>query len=275
MSRSWTSAGLALGRDTLGLACLGARGKVEALEERPLGVPLFCGAPTPHARQALAEGLAALGAKLARRYLPLHVSVPDAAVRWATFELDEMPRSAATRLELARFRFARQGVNGASAYACQALERDAGKALLFGTAMDGAWRDCIAGALAQARLAAWTLNANACRQWNRFHDRLVQSAGALLAVAPDAWSLWLWDERGRPRHARGRWREPGDHAALALEAERSILAYVQGAPARSVARVYVAEAGEAGPVADALDARLSVPCTRLPMDLAVAAALER
>jgi hypothetical protein len=50
---------------------------------------------------------------------------------------------------------------------------------------------------------------------------------------------------------------------------------VQGAPARSVARVYVAEAGEAGPVADALDARLSVPCTRLPMDLAVAAALER
>jgi hypothetical protein len=94
-------------------------------------------------------------------------------------------------------------------------------------------------------------------------------------VAPDAWSLWLWDERGRPRHARGRWREPGDQAAIALEAERSILAYVQSAPAHRVARVYVAAASEAAAVADALDARLSVPCTRLPMDLAVAAALER
>lgn len=291
MSHSWIErafspaacAGLAIGRDCVGFARLGAGGKVEALEERPLSARLFSASPAPESRQALAEALRPLGAAIGRRYLPLHVSVPDAAVRWATFELDEMPKSAATRLELARFRFARQGANGASAYACQPLERDGQKHLLLGMAMDGAWRRCITEAFAEAGLDPWTLNANACRQFNRFHDRLVESAGALLAAAPDAWSLWLWDERGRPRHARARWREAGqDHADIALEAERSILAYVHGAPGRSVERVFVAAGAETGAIADALDARLREPCTRLPAEeaapsaaLAIAAALER
>lgn len=291
MSRSWierafrpaAGAGLAIGRDYVGFARVGAGGKVEALEERPLAARLFCGSPTPEAQHLLAQALRPFASAIGRRYLPLHVSLPDAAIRWATFELDELPKGPATQLELARFRFARQGANGASAYACQPLERDAQKHLLFGMAMDGAWRRCVIEALGAAGLAAWTLNANACRQFNRFHDRLVESAGALLAAAPDAWSLWLWDERGRPRHARARWREgSADHTEMALEAERSILAYVHGGPGRSVARVFVAAAAQTGAIADALDARLRAPCTRLPAEdavpsaaLAVAAALER
>lgn len=277
MSPSWTSAGLALGRETVGFAVF--QGNACSLEEEPLKARLFTGAPSAEARRALVEVLKKVGRHIGRRYLPLHVSVPDALVRWAVFELDEMPKSAAARLELARFRFARQGVNGASAYACQPLERGAGKHLLLGMAMDGAWRGCVAEALEAAGLRAWSLNANACRLFNRFEDRLRGQGGALLAAAPDAWSLWLCDERGRPRHARGRWRAgAGDHAEIALEAERAILAYAEGAPGRSVARVLVAAGDETAALAAALDARLREPCARLPREnsvAAVAAALER
>ena len=270
MSRSWTSAGLAIGRDYVGFAGLARGGRLEALEERPVGARLFAGAPSADAQRALAEALQPFAHNVARRYLPLHVSLPDAAVRWATFELDEMPRGAAARLELARFRFSRQGVNGASVYACQALPRDGDKHLLLGMAMDGAWQGCIAAALAESGLAAWSLNANASRQFNRFHDRLAAGSGALVCAAADAWSLLLWDEGARVRHARGRWREGGgDHAAIALEVERAILAYVHGS-GRSIARVFVA--GDAGGLADAVDARLQVSCTRLETEAATPSA---
>ena len=223
MSRSWTSAGLAVGRDYLAFAGIARGGKLEALEERRLAARLFAGAPPPDAQRVLVEALQPFARIVARRYLPLHVSVPDAAVRWATFELDEMPRSAAARLELARFRFSRQGVNGASVYACQALPPEGGKHLLLGMAMDGAWLGCLTAAQTSA--------------------------------PPDAWSLMIWDDGARVRHARGRWREgAADHAAIALEVERALLAYVHGS-GRGVARVFVAADAA---VADASDARTNL-----------------
>ena len=265
MSRSWTSAGLAVGRDYVAFAGIARGGKVEALEERRLAARLFAGAPPSDVQRVLIDALQPFARTVARRYLPLHVSVPDAAVRWATFELDEMPRSAAARLELARFRFSRQGVNGAAVYACQALPPDGGKPLLLGMAMDGAWLACITTALAAAGLRAWSLNANASRQFNRFHDRLAGSGGALVCAAPDAWSLMLWDDGVRLRHARGRWREGGgDHDAIALELERAMLAYVHGS-GRSIERVFVAADAV---LADAIDARTGLACVRLPVEAA-------
>ena len=110
----------------------------------------------------------------------------------------------------------------------------------------------------------WSVSANACRQFNRFHDRLTQASGALVVLAPDAWSLWLWDARGRPRYARSRWRAANEsHAEIALEIERLIVAYVQADPARSIARVHVLAGGEAGAMSAALDARLREPCVPL------------
>lgn len=277
MSRSLTSAGLALERDRVELACLGARGQVELLEAQPLAARLFCGSPTAQAQAHLAEALRSLAGALARRFVPLHVSVPDAAVRYATFELDQIPKTRAARLELLRFRFARQGMEPEAVCAEQALGREAGKPLLFGMAMEAAWQRLVTLALAQAGLRAWSLSANVCRQFNRFHERLTQASGALVALAPDAWSLWLWDERGRPRYARARWRLGGeDRAEIAQEVERSILAYVHGASGRAIEGVFVAADAEAGGLGEALDARLRAPCVRLEAQAgAVAAAFER
>ncbi len=257
------SAGIAIGRDYLGYAYLES-GRVRTLGEARLEAPLFSAAPTPQAGPALDRALRECGGRLTRRYLPVHVSIPDAMLRWATFELDELPKSRAAQLDLVRFRFARQGMNGAHVYACQVLAREGGKHLLLGMAADGAWLRLLSDALTQAGIVAWSLNANVCRQFNRFHDRMAQASGALVALAPDAWSLWLWDKHGRPRYARSRWRTAADdHAEIALDVERAILAYVHGASGRTVARVFAAAGEETGTLGGALDARLREPCTRL------------
>jgi hypothetical protein len=305
VSRSWIErarralepsarAGLALGRDYAGFARLGAADggwRVVALDEARLETPLFTGAPTREAGAALAKALGALAGTARGRYLPLHVSVPDALVRWATFELDELPNGSAARLDLVRFRFGRQGTNGSHAYACQPLERDGATHLLFGMALDEAWRALVTAALEETGIVPWSLSGNACRQFNRFHDTLAQSSGALVALAPDAWSLWMWDDAGRPRYGRGRWRDAAaDHGHIALEVERAILAYVHGRRGCSVARVFLVGGAETEAMAAALDARLREPCVRLPADdggvtgadprtasaaVALAAALER
>jgi len=126
------------------------------------------------------------------------------------------------------------------------------------------WQKLVGEALSRARIVPWSVSANACRQFNRFHDRLTQSTGALIVLAADAWSLWLWDARGRPRFARSRWRSPREsHADIALEIERLIVAYVHGDASRGVERVHVLAGEEAVAMAAALDARLRDPCIPL------------
>jgi hypothetical protein len=261
------SAGLVIGRDYVGFAHLAAAGggwRVQTLTEVKFEPPLFPGAPSPQAAAALTQALQTLAGSLRRRYLPVHVSLPDAVVRWSTFELDQMPKTRAAQLDLVRFRFGRQGINGTHVFTCQPLQRDGDKYLLFGMAVDGAWLRCVNDALVRAGIVAWSLSANVCRQFNCFHDRVTQESGALVALAPDAWSLWLWDSQGRPRYARARWRTgPDDHADIALEVERSILAYVHGHPELTVACVFTVAGEEAGVMAGALDARLREPCARL------------
>jgi len=275
VSRSWTeraglspaaTAGLAIGRDYVGLAYV-ERGKGNGqvrLAEEPLDAQLFDGAPTPRAAEALAKALRKAAGFLAKRYLPIHVSLPDALLRWTVLELDQLPQKRDAQLELVAFRFARQGLTGHYVHACQPLGRERGKHLLLGVAADAGWHRLVSEALEQAGLVAWTLDANACRQFNLFHDRLTAASGSLVALAPDAWSLWLWDEAGRTRYVRGRWRTGGgDHEEIALDVERAILAYVHGDPSRTVAKVFAAAGEESEALERALNARLREPCMRL------------
>jgi len=52
-----------------------------------------------------------------------------------------------------------------------------------------------------------------------------------VSVTEDCWALLLWDAAGRVRYARARWRAAGDdHADLAAEIERSIVAYATAPP---------------------------------------------
>lgn len=264
-------AGLTIGRDYVGLAQLSiADGslRVQELAETRLESKLFAGIPDAGTTAALTAALKTVAAGIAGRYLPVHVSLPDAAVRLEVFELDELPKGQTAQQELTQWRFARDA-GGATPGVCasQELGHDGDKHLLLGLAMDEAWQRCIAEALAQAGIVAWSLSANVCRQFNRYHDSLAIGSGALAVLSTDAWALLLWDEQGRVRYARARWRAVADdHAAIAAEVERSILAYAHGAPNRSVQRVHVVAEGADAGLVTALDARLREPCLRLLID---------
>jgi hypothetical protein len=263
------SAGVAIGRDYVGFASLETkkgRRRIRVFEEK-LETGLFQGAPTPQAEESLTRALGKARGVLAERYLPLHVSLPDALVRCAVLELDQLPDSRAAQLELVAFRFARQGLEGAQVHACQRLGPDGDKQLVLGLATDAGWHALVRQALERVGIAAWSINGNACRQFNAFHERLAAESGALVTLAPDAWSLWLWDAQGRTRHGRGRWRMGGDdHEEIALEVERSILAYVHGDAARTVAKVYVVAGAESKPLMDQLNVRLREACVGLSVE---------
>lgn len=268
---SGRSAGLMLGRDRVAFAVASADAsgwRITRLDEHRTEVPLFIGEPTQATTAALAKTLAELAPEAARDYLPLHVSVPGPAVQVGVFPLDAVPSKRALQLDLARWHFAQAGnADQALVCDCEAIGTDGGKHLLLGFAMDQAWHDCIVDALDRAGMTAWSLNADVCRQFNHFHDRLCADAqgGALLAVTADAWSLLLWDDAGRLRHCSSRWRSSEADAAtrIAAEVERRILACVQSLPGMRVGQVYAVAGADAEGIIDAIDARLRAPCIRL------------
>ncbi len=272
------SAGLVIGRNYLGLTELVREGevwRVAAVEEAALDVSLYTGAPTPATTAAVVGTLERIARRLPTRYLPVHVSLPDAAVRLTTFELQELPKKHRAQVDLVEFRFARQAGAVPSMFACEFLGSDNGMHLLLGLATDKAWLQWINEVLAQAGIVPWTISANVCRQFNRFEEQLSRTSGALLVLVPDTWSLCLWDGAGRVRYVRARWRAEGEtYAEIALEVERSILAYVHNQTDKTVARVYLIGGGESAAMATALNQHLREPCKILPVESRLAVSAE-
>ncbi len=270
------AAGLMVGRNRLGFASVafnGAGPQVVRIDERKLDFPLFAGRPSDDTTAALAEALKELAPEAVNQYLPLHVSLPGAAVRLSVLSLDALPKTHAEHLDLVRWHFA-QTTNAEHALACdcEPVGTEEDKHLLLGFAVDRAWHDCIVDALNQAGMTAWSMNADVCRQYNYFHERLNEKneGGALFAATPDAWSLLLWDESGRIRYGSSRWRTGGadEYAGIAAEVERRILAAIATTPAMRVAQLHVAVSGEDAGLAEAFDARLREPCIRLAPETA-------
>ncbi len=257
MSPSWTRAwrpsvscraGIAVGRRQL-TAVLLHEGQPLDVQAQPLPVPLFEGVPTLAAEDALVRALQTVGASLAGRYAAVHVALPDFALRSTVFELDQLPGSVRLRQALLRWRFAQEWLRGEDSLECrgQDLGQDGARHLLFGQAGDGAWLACVRRALARADIGPWSLNAAAVYRFNGFHDTLRATPGALLALDPEGWSLLIWDAQGRLRQVLTRLRaDPGESAAhaaaltaIADEAERAVLAYVQAQGGRRIDRFYL------------------------------------
>jgi hypothetical protein len=245
-----------------------AERRISRVDARALDAGLFSGQPTDATVAALTAALQDLLPEAGRAYLPLHVSVPGAAVQIAVFPLDALPKKRVQQLELVRWHFTQDG-NAAQGLVCdcEPLGVDNGKHLLLGFAMDQAWHACVVEALSRAGVTAWSLNADVCRQFNRFHDLLckAESGGALLAVSSDAWSLLLWDAQGRVRHCSSRWRsrDAGEAVRVAVEVERRIVASVQSFPGLQIEHLYLLADQDDAAIADAIDARLREPCVRL------------
>jgi hypothetical protein len=269
--RSPLSAGLSIGREQLGYVELGRAGQkwaVRRARQAPIESRLFVGDAS--VSTGVASLVSAVRAALDGQsppFGPLHVSVPDAAVRWSLFELDALPGSRAAQDAFVKFRMGRDLGETHCRYTSQVLGRGSGtKQWLLGLALEEGWYQIVEQALRQSGLRAWSLSASAFRRFNFHHPRVTTRSGALVTLEPDTWSLAIWDAAGLLRHLRSQWRADDlDEREIALEIERSILGYAHGESGRTVEQIWVSAGVGTPELMSLLNARAHRACEVLEM----------
>jgi hypothetical protein len=245
------SAGLSIGREQLGYVELGRSGQSR----------LFAGDVSASSAALVLAVRTALGDQ-PPSFGPLHVSIPDAAVRWGLFELDAMPGSRAAQDAFVKFRMGRDLGETKCRYTSQVLGRgSSGKQWLLGLALEESWYQMVEQALRQTGLRAWSLNANALRRFNLHHARITTHSGALVTLEPDTWSLAIWDAGGLLRYSRSQWRADDlDEGEIAVEIERSIVGYVHSESGRTVEQIWVCAGAGTRELTSLLNARTHRAC---------------
>lgn len=261
------AAGLSVGREHVSyieIAKTGRKWGLRHVGEAKIDGRLFA-EETSMLASSLVPALTAAVGDRARRFGPLHVSVPDAVVRVSLFELDALPASRAAQDAFVEFRMARDAGATRYRYASQPLGRgNSSKQFLLGLALEERWHLAIEGALKAAGLRAWSLNANGLRQFNLHHEHIIGRSGALITLEPDTWSMVIWDASGLLRYSRAQWRvDAVDAQEIAAEIERSILGYVHSENGRSVDQIWVCAGVDTAQLTELLNARASTPCQLL------------
>lgn len=238
-----------------------------------LSTPLYSGRPDATHASAVTDALRQIAPDLAKRYVPVHVAVPDPVVAVAVLELDTLPSGRKAQLELTHWMMKKErfATGEEPVCVCQPLGEEAGKQLLLAAAIDSGWHGCLFSALRAAGIVPWSLNAAATYAHNLWHPRLssLGTAGALVRLDSDSWTLTLWDKRTAPRLVRSRWRERSamEFELISTEVERTILSYIHGGAGREVKAVYAsAPRDEMNGLTAALDSRLTTPCIAIAAD---------
>lgn len=269
--------GLGLGREAVYAAHATRNGegwRIDWVKGERLPITLFDGTPTPEILPALTVAVARLCGDVKNAFVPIQVALPDPMVSLAVFELDELPKTDRTRIELVRWRFGKELHRGNQAIecTCQDLGVENGKHLLLGLAVDSEWLRTLKQAFAAAGIITSVIDMSVCHCFNRFYEVLTGDGqgGALIALDPEVWTLCIWDSSGRLRFARSRWRAEAanggaTYSQIATEVERTIIAYVGGE--RTVAHLYVTgDPEDIENVSASLDQRMNEECVRLPVD---------
>jgi hypothetical protein len=264
-SSSNVSAGLYLGRDRISCVVLqadGAKRSVVSAKTVNIAAPLFKGVPDARTQTALTEALSSCCAELGGRHVPVHVVVPDAALSVAVFELDQVPASADAIERLVEFRLTKElGSNGTCV--SQLLGQSEGKSLLLGASMDKAWLAALIAACDTAGIVPWSISATTPVVFNGFHDAMERTGGAMIAITPEAWSLWVWNAEGLARPLRSQWRlGTQDDREIAVEVERALIAYTDGHASRAIEHLHLWSPDSDGALGDAFDRRIEKPCDR-------------
>jgi len=244
---------------------------------------LFEKTPDPQQGSELIEALHEIGESITPAYLPVQVVLPDAAMHFRVFELDELPSGNSMQHELARWRLANDlGVpEDDLSVMCQNIGISRGKHLLLAQSIDKKWHHSLHDVFEKSGVEPWAMNCGAIYRFNYYIDILKETPGgaALIALDADCWSVSFWDEEHRLRWVRSRWHEnthrtwtedlPSYYKVLASELERTIMSYVHGDAARSVGQLFVTGEKEAILALKAvLDQRLHAMSIPLSVDLA-------
>lgn len=245
--------GIALGRDSLTVA----HGRSHAGGMRVEWVQgvsadgAMLGGDYAALHEALCTLLADVTQRIGREYIPIQVALPDPVVDAMVLELEELPKSAKTREELVRWHLAKrlQLDEQTLQVTFQTLGGDGGHQLLMGLGVAKGLLEAIDNAFKSVGIPVSVIDMGAGFRHNYFLPRIDAGSGALVCLEPDYWTLSLWDDTGRLRHLRSRWREIGvdartEHRRLAAEVERTVMAYVHAGAGRHVERLYAASLHE-------------------------------
>ncbi|HEY6095570.1 MAG TPA: hypothetical protein VIU93_11525 [Gallionellaceae bacterium] len=261
-------AGIAVGRRQLCAVTIESKGSgwsVRNIHRQDLAVPLFSGAPTTAALGALDAALQAISRELDAQFALIHVALPDSVIRSSVFELDELPKAAAQRTDLMRWRFAQSWQRPEESLECrgQDLGNADGKRLLLAQAGDRAWSDCVKQALERAGQMPASMNAALAYRYNRFQHQFAPAAGAMLSLDPDGWTLAYWDEVRRLRHITTRLRAGDSSDELGGLAD-DVVRNVQSGAIGKAERLYLSgDSQEMLDLSARLEGKLGIPVTRL------------
>lgn len=207
------------------------------------GQSFFEGDGYDHLRATLDELFVELPRRWKSQSVGIQVALPDPVVTQTLFDFDEFPKQRQAALNLVHWRYAREFQIDPADTACtfQILGRKDGKILVLGLAVAKDLLDRIVEAFRSAGLVVDAVDAMACYQHNYLHDSYEQEAGALVSLAPDQWSLSLWDDRRSLRHLSGFWSEPDedDNAVVARQVGRIIKGYARSNGGVETTRIHV------------------------------------
>ncbi len=265
--------GLSIGAQEI-VACQllhrGGSWRVAAVNVEATPIPIYKGAPVADSVQQLAPVIARVAAGAAGKCIPLSVVIPDPAVSMAILELETLPETAADREALARWHLQKLwSPDTAIACVAQDLGMSDGKHLLLASAMPRAWLEGLLSACHAANVVPTVWQSAIAHRFNRFEEQLLRESrdGALLAIDSASWALLLWDQDGRVRHLRSRWRDPAsanEAETIAMETERAVRAYTHAGRGRKLDTVHFIGASDvANRVAALLEARMQKACARL------------
>lgn len=268
--------GIAVGRTRVEAASLvpepeGLRAEWERHEI--LALPLFERTPSATLQAELTELWTRLLPEAPRTYCPVHVALPDAALQFALFEIDALPKGEPAQQELVTWLFAREHQLDAENIACtwKNLGVVGDRQLLLAAAMPRAWLNVLSDSLCAAGVVAWTIDALMRYRFNLAQARFAADGEsiALLAVEHEFWTFTVVDALRRPRYVRARWRELANDASgpepvdVAEEIERLLRQYLTGQRDRQLTRFHVTgSAPDVNAIAQALDVSLQVPTVR-------------
>lgn len=257
MLRSWTRrlkiesnyrVGIALSQSMICVAVVDTTAEqpiVSSLRQSNIEQSLFNPGSEDGDGNQLQKSIMPIVGELKEKSYPVHVSIPDTAVRAATFELDDLPKTRSTLYSLARWRMSNELGRSENDLECQVnvMGTDRGKHLIYVQAGERYWLDKVRSTLTACGIMPWVMNSASFYRFNHLYDEGLSRSSAMISINDDCWTLQAWDEINRIRLTVTRIRKipqcHGEFASIANEINRVLRAWLITHPDYKVDKLYL------------------------------------
>lgn len=224
----------------------------------------------------LVEMLKIIASHISKKYVPIQLALPDPVVCYQVLKLEEMPKGKDAIKSLVQWKLAKFLNQDQTAIACdyQYIGANNGEHLVLAIGVDKKIQELVENAANVSGVQITVADMAACYR-NNFWDNYINTDGiACISLDKDYWTLQLYDEQGRMRHAKSKWRhDDGDYQVPEMEnivndAERSMRTYILSNVGQDITHVYINGADrDLQDFSPLLNKRMQVECKLLPAEL--------